>query len=512
MLYYYICLAILLFFFFLLGNHIYQDLKQHAYVKYVIPYCLLLTLIFKFNYGIEFWGLEYEDAYSFSFCARQFSHNIYPSSFLIDAVAIGSLEEPASMFTYGGHFITYSTFLSIFTRPLGWSPQLIFTINTFVSFIILLILSLIGKNNKLWFLAPSLYCVAPIINVFTTCCLSEIFSSLVCLSFVYTYLNTDSKRDVVLCLTSFGLALLCKRENLALLFIPTLDIVISICKHKQLQEVSEKVKEFIPYFFIILIYLFGCQNIFNIERVEAIDIGQSTFSWQNFKIMFPLYIRSLSSLSLFSVCTYLYVAYIIYATFDKCARNTSLLLSMSMLILYMSLYASHYRGWFFLKGEEINEFDTFRYINNFFYFIPLAFCTFKVFNRKLIALSTFVLLSFSVYQTFQLRINLSNIEYESRFQEVDIVKEYLERQEETCMLICDNILLYQNKCDSNFSVCDITNIDFLKLDNNKYSYYVLLPEIDYLEERHNIKINHNHLTPVLTIPGDRHLYKYKLKE
>ena len=38
MLYYYICLAILLFFFFLLGNHIYQDLKQHAYVKYVIPY------------------------------------------------------------------------------------------------------------------------------------------------------------------------------------------------------------------------------------------------------------------------------------------------------------------------------------------------------------------------------------------------------------------------------------------------------------------------------------------
>lgn len=49
------------------------------------------------------------------------------------------------------------------------------------SLFILLILSILPKNQKYWFIPPVLYCCAPIINLFTTCFLSEIFSSFICL-------------------------------------------------------------------------------------------------------------------------------------------------------------------------------------------------------------------------------------------------------------------------------------------------------------------------------------------
>lgn len=145
--------------------------------------------MFKYNYGTHFYGLEYEDAYVFSFCARQFLYDIFPTSFLIDAVSVGSLTEPMLTSTYGGHFIMYPTFLSLFTNIFGWSPTILSIANTSIAFFILLILSILPKNQENWFILPVLYCCAPIINLFTTCFLSEIFSSFICLVFVYTYLE-----------------------------------------------------------------------------------------------------------------------------------------------------------------------------------------------------------------------------------------------------------------------------------------------------------------------------------
>ena len=191
---YYFCFVLLIVFILLLFREIVKDIKGHIASYYIIPYCLILTLLFKYNYGIEFWGLEYEDAYSFSFCARQFSHGIYPNSFLIDAVGIGSLEEPSFIYTYGGHFITYSTFLSIFTQIFGWSTFVIDIVNTSLAFCILLILSLYGNKNKCWFIAPAIYCSAPIINVFANCFLSEIFSSFILISFSYLFIKKKNSK------------------------------------------------------------------------------------------------------------------------------------------------------------------------------------------------------------------------------------------------------------------------------------------------------------------------------
>ena len=97
---YYLCIVLIIFLFILLIHELIWDFRsiQKPYKRILL--CLVLTLLFKYNYGVYFYGLEYEDAYAFSFCARQFLYNIFPSSFLIDAVSVGSLTEPMFTSTY----------------------------------------------------------------------------------------------------------------------------------------------------------------------------------------------------------------------------------------------------------------------------------------------------------------------------------------------------------------------------------------------------------------------------
>ena len=140
---YYLCIVLIIFLFILLIHELIWDFRsiQKPYKRILL--CLVLTLLFKYNYGVYFYGLEYEDAYAFSFCARQFLYNIFPSSFLIDAVSVGSLTEPMFTSTYGGHFIMYPTFLSLFTNTFGWSPTILSitktsTYNKLVSYLFLI--------------------------------------------------------------------------------------------------------------------------------------------------------------------------------------------------------------------------------------------------------------------------------------------------------------------------------------------------------------------------------------
>ncbi len=512
--FYFICLTILLFFIIMFVYTVAHDIKEHILSSwFVLLFCVVLTILFKTDFGISFWGLEYEDAYSFSFCARQFLYDIYPSSFLIDAVSVGSLENPLSTFTYGGHFITYPAFISIFTNVLGWSPNIISYINTLTAFGILVVLSLLGKQNRYWFIAPILFCCAPIINVFTTCFLSETFSSFICITFIYAFFQKETPVRNALCFVSFGLALLCKRENLALGLIPILEWVYTTYKTKKNPSIKVTLKQIIPFAIIIIIYFFACQNVFDIERIESKDIGQPTFSIQNFISAFPVYVKSLLSINSFSITSYLYVGCMILHI-AKYRRITKEILFISLLFLsYIFLYSSHYRGYFYTKGEQVSFFETYRYINNFFYLIPLSFSyiyfpqkRFKYFISILVILSIF-----SFYTTIKLRNDFSQLEGKMRFNEVEIISDYIKNDSDSNkipMLISENILLYQNMCDDNFNICDITQIDQLVLDTDKYSYYCLLSDQEYLKERYNIEIDMRNFIPLLQLTNNLVLYKY----
>ncbi|GHT27760.1 hypothetical protein AGMMS49574_00770 [Bacteroidia bacterium] len=96
-------------FFFLLIYKLFNIYVENQYWSRVVC-AIILTLLFKTDWGIHFYGLEYEDAYVFNFVARQFANNIFSHSFLTDGILCGSISNPIAMGTYGGHFITYPVF------------------------------------------------------------------------------------------------------------------------------------------------------------------------------------------------------------------------------------------------------------------------------------------------------------------------------------------------------------------------------------------------------------------
>lgn len=509
---YYLCIVLIVSLFFLFIHEIIRDFNTLVNSYKRILLCSLLAFLFKYNFGLYFYGLEYEDAYVFSFCARQFSYNIFPSSFLIDAVSIGSLTEPILTSTYGGHFIMYSTYLSLFTNIFGWSPATISIANTIIAFFILLILSLLPKNNKYWFLPPILYCCAPIINIFTTCFLSEIFSSFVCLVFVYTYFQRRSTYNQILCLTSFFVAIMCKRENLALLSISTIESMYWILRkircHRK-EKISE-IKRYIPFVILTCVYFLFIQNVFNIEAIESNDIENSTFSIRYMAILLPAFIKSMLNIETFSIVFAITVLWIIVIFVRKEKIRLNIIYPLILFSLYLILYSLHYRGYFFVKERSVSSFETYRYINNFFYLLPILFVCLKYKHHKLIKIFVCIALAFSLYNTYSIRYELSGIERKERFDDAQNVSKYIQANSSNSILICENILLYQNICGDDFNVCDIRLYKNLNI-NEQMDYYLLLSDTGYLEERYSLNIDLSNFYPVLSLKNGKYLYKYDNK-
>ncbi len=507
---YYLCIVLIIFLFILLIHELIWDFKsiQKSYKRILL--CFVLTLLFKYNYGVHFYGLEYEDAYVFSFCARQFLYNIFPSSFLIDAVSVGSLTNPMFTSTYGGHFIMYPTFLSLFTNIFGWSPTILSIANTSIAFFILLILSILPKNQKYWFIPPVLYCCAPIINLFTTCFLSEIFSSFICLVFVYTYFRRKSIYNYILCLVSFLVAIMCKRENLALLTIPTIEFIYwTLWKYKS--NIKKHIVEFlkyIPFVLILGLYFLFIQNVFNIEKIESKDIENATFSIRYMTILFPAFVKAMFSIEAFSFILTVTIVWLIYFILSNRRLTLDMVFPLVLFSVYLILYTSHYRGYFFIKEKCVSSFETYRYINNFFYLIPLMFISIKCRFFKQIRLIACIALFFSLYTTYSLRLRMSKLEYQERFKDVQMVSNYLQANSSKSVLICDNILLYQNMCNDDFSVCDIRLFNKLKKNDHK-DYYLLLSNLNYLKERYSLNMELQEFYPVMVLDEDKYLYKRK---
>lgn len=509
MAYYLACLFLILLFCAGLGANIASELGQRKNPYAILVGCIVLTIAFKYNFGIVFYGLEYEDAYCFSFCSRQFLHGIYTSSFLTDAITIGSLENPIALSTFGGHFITYPVFLSIFTSIFGFSEQVISNINTGLCFFILLVLALFTRNERLWPVAPIAYCCAPIINVFNTCFLSETFSSLISLTFVWSYF----RKKYFLCYLAFFLAILCKRENMILAFIPALALLHSICQAVFAGGTKPKFSSILPYAAMLAVYLTLFQNVYEIERVEAIDINNSTFSIHYFTRLFPVFLKSLLSPEYFLIipviCLLLTLLYI-----ARGKANFQMISLASLFCMYLALYTFHYRGYFFITQNDIPIFCTIRYINNFFYIIPLLFLFFSIYNYKVTKFCIMILLSVSLILTIYLRNYFSEIEYQDRLAEAIQITEYIKQhgKKKNSFLICPNPLIYQNICDSDFNICDITQINDIKQEDDKYDYYLILPDLAYLKERYGIHIDMSHFRPLFALPDGKYLYIYKMEK
>ena len=80
---------------------------------------------------------------------------------------------------------------------------------------------------------------------------------------------------------------------------------------------------------------------------------------------------------------------------------------------------------------------------------------------------------------------MSETEYRERFNEAQIISEYIRMNSSNSVLICENVLLYQNICDDAFRICDIRLYD--KLDRfGRVDCYLLLSDMKYLRERYSV--------------------------
>jgi hypothetical protein len=491
-------------FFFLLFHRLISIYVENKYWSRIIV-SLILVLLFKTDWGIHFYGLEYEDAYVFNFVARQFANNIFSHSFLADGILVGSIDNPVSIGTYGGHFITYSVFLSYFYQLIGFEPHYICYINTLLEFFSILILSIFPiKNIKTnsWFLLPLIYCIAPIMNVFSNTGFSETFSSFICLSFLFIFIRYCINKNLLnffSLIIALFLSFLCKRENICLLIIPIGYIIWYFFKNRKVENRID-IAVLISSFSVFIIYLAFVQNIFNIEQIESKDIHSATFGIQYFKRLFPIFLQSLFSFNHFSISVYLLILSAIFALKQKETLN---LLFILLFLIYLSLYSFHYRGYFFIKYDELSIFDSFRYLNNFYYLVPIIaypiLCYLIIKYNKWIVYSLGIITLFlSFVFTFNFRQNFSEEEQENRFHSVKTVCDLLENVE-NAILITESILLYQLISDNKFEVCDIrqSNNNSQYLANKNVFVLVDNESISYLKERYGIELSLDLKNPIL---------------
>lgn len=499
MIYFITCSIIIFAFIFALLYSLIRDYKYVDNKLFRVTFCILLTLLFKYDFGYIFCGLEYEDSYAFSFLGKELANNIFTSSFLSEGIGIGSLDSPEMMQTYGGHFITYSTFLSYPIRFFGFSLTLISIITTLLNFGSLLILSVFPnfKDRYMWVVAPSLFCISPIINVFGNTFLSEPFSSFIILSFVYLYYNYLHKKvHLLFPVITFAIALITKRENMALFFIPLMISFVASIQNKKLSKAN--IKEISLFAGILILYLLFIQNVFNIEAVESVDINAPTFSISYFLRLAPVFLKALITPSYFSISFFLFILSITYSVIRNKNYNYGSIVSL-LWIIYLCLYTFHYRGYFFVTEDNINVFDSFRYLNNFYCLIPVAIA-FQVKKMKMNYVITLlgVLLALSFYPTFAQRREYNEMEQYERFDIPSMALKKLKNKTDihNATIIYTEILVLQNLVEDSIRICDVVNIDRLDLLDNKSNYYLICKDEDipYFKKRYGIQLNLNEWT------------------
>ena len=477
--------------------------EQSPILKILV--CIICACIFKFDWGINFLGLEYEDAYSFSAYTRQLSYGVISDSLRIQCVDIGSISEPLSLGTYGGHYITYSTFLYLFTSIFGFSISNISIINSIISLLSLLSLAFYQYKDKYnWLIAVMIYCLAPAINLFSTCFLSETFSAFLGICFVLSILNfrnDNSTFSKLFTYISFALCILTKRDNTALIIIPAVLFTFAVFNKNYKLAFSY----IIPYFIILVASSIFVHNFFIAEMEESADIAQSTFSLQIFCSQFPIYLKSLFSFKYFNVSIYLFILCCVLS-FRKIISNENILCLIILFLSELIMYSSHYRGYYFIENlEPLNEFATFRYLNNFYFIIPICLAMLCQIPSKLKSTAVFSLIFLSVisaFITFNIRRNAHIEEYDLRFKDINVINNTIAKDD---IIITDTPLLYLNVISPDRIICNIQRISEINLEH-PCKFYIVADDLSTLDNRYHLNLSNINKRLVMTLPSNKKLY------
>ena len=200
---------------------------------------IIITIAFLSNFPFNskfFFGLEYEDSYIYNSYARLllYNKNFEIDPFLTQACCVGPLSNCQGFVTYSGHLIGFPSVIFLLFKLLGYSKYTICIFNFICSLFSILLIFLISKkfipNKSFAFISGLLYAITPIMGVFHTSSLSETFSSTFLLLVLLLYFSKIELTDKIKSsdnfilwaslLSSLLFAVLIKRENLIMLFLP----------------------------------------------------------------------------------------------------------------------------------------------------------------------------------------------------------------------------------------------------------------------------------------------------
>lgn len=496
----------LLVLFLLLWGKLFIDALKKTDIPYIkIAACIICVCLFKCDWGIHFLGLEYEDAYSFSAYTRQLSFGITSDSLRLQCVDIGSLLDPQSLGTYGGHYISYSVFLYLFTSIFGFSFTSISLVNSGISLLSLLTITFYKYPNKYgWLIGVLLFCLAPAVNMFSTCFLSESFSSFLCLCFILSYFDRNNHKSIlfrIFILVSFLLCILTKRDNTILFIVPAIYSLHALGN----KDYKLALNEILPFIIIIILSTFFIHNFLIAEVEESSDISQSTFSFNILCSQLPIYLKSLFSFTYFNICMALFL-FVIVLNLILHHSDIRLTCLVALFLISLLMYSSHYRGYYFVENlEPISEFITFRYINNFFYTIPLflalSFRLYQKYVMPVIVILT-ILSLVSILLTFNLRVINNNEEYSLRFKDIEIIDEIVKNND---VVITDVPLLFLNVSTPDKYICNIQRISDINF-NAPYNFYFYVDDWSVVDKRYNLGLSRYNKRLIKILPSNKKLY------
>lgn len=381
-----------------------------------------------------FFGLEYEDAFIYVDVSRYLLHHYDWSidPFQTKSCIDGSLSNCNSFGTFGGHYMILPMIVFVFNKVFGYSYNNIFIVNITASIVLLIfyfkILKLFFTNNFNLIFAGSLFVTTPLLNIFNTSALAETLSSTFIIIALY-YFFKSSNEEFILKGISFWISILficisffLKRENFVLLFVPILCGIL-LKTDKNLTKV--KILRLFTFFIIILSIALIYNKIAGVNQMEmreSKDIGTSTFSFDNFKLIFPEFLGSFLNISYFGISGILFLAFSIYTLFTRNRPRYEFRLILLFSWIYIFLYSYHYRSYYQVHFGKIDTFETLRYSSNYFPMACICFASNKidytVFTRflgKRALISIFsVYIIFILIINYRTRTDLNKIEFNNR--------------------------------------------------------------------------------------------------
>ena len=364
---------------FIIDPMLHTILKAH-WKLIVIFFVLVLCWRMPLN-GQFFHGLEYEDSYIYTVAGRQILENVGPGAnsiefpYSINACAVGSLKSCQSWESFPEHFIGYSYVISLFSRMVGYTPDIGSIVNLFAAClgsILIFCITLLATDNATMASAASLvFAITPVFAVYGLETSTEPASNFCMSLIIWFYI-----RSIVAFRTSegrFRKRMFWCAYTTVLLFSLTVkreDILLAIGLPLMLPLVAKPGNTSPPERFELMILMVFSSTLALILSLQM-RLVQTTFGETTLLKAFPMTVGHLL-IFIFGFARSFFVirwyggaiAAVIVGTIVTCRRKDLSLVPLFLFVAYLLVYCVHIRSYYQMQSGHIEPRAALRFSMN----------------------------------------------------------------------------------------------------------------------------------------------------